>query len=116
MMDPLGFALENFDAVGRWRTKDGRDVINASGVFPDGTEFNGIEDLRRRLAGPHKDQFIRCLAEKLLIYAIGRGTEYYDKCAIDEIVSKCQQHDDRFAYLIAAIIQSDPFQKQGFRE
>lgn len=116
MMDPLGFALENFDAVGRWRTKDGRDVINASGVFPDGTEFNGIEDLRRRLAGPHKHQFIRCLAEKLLIYAIGRGTEYYDKCAIDEIVSKCQQHDDRFAYVIAAIIQSDPFQKQGFRE
>ena len=116
MMDPLGFALENFDAVGRWRTKDGRDTINPAGVFPDGTEFSGIDDLRRLLSQQRKEQFIHCLAEKLLIYAIGRGTEYYDKCAIDEIVSQCRANDDRFAYLLAAIIQSDPFQKQGFRE
>lgn len=116
MMDPLGFALENFDAVGRWRTTEGRDEIDASGVFPDGTTFNGIDDLRRLLAGPRKEQFMRCLAEKLLIYAIGRGTEYYDRCAIDQIVSQCRDHDDRFAYLITAIIQSDPFQKQGYRE
>ncbi|QDV88501.1 DUF1592 domain-containing protein [Stieleria magnilauensis] len=116
MMDPLGFALENFDAVGRWRMKEGRDPIDASGVFPDGTAFDGVDDLRRLLAGSRKEQFVRCLAEKLLIYAIGRGTEFYDKCAIDTIVSECREHDDRFAYLIAAIIQSDPFQKQGFRE
>ena len=116
MMDPLGFALENFDAVGRWRSKDGRNEINPSGKFPDGTEFNGVDDLKRLLAGPRRDQFVRCLAEKLLIYAIGRGTEYYDKCAIDKIVSRCGKHENRFAYLIAAIIESDPFQKQGFRE
>ncbi|MCO8124463.1 DUF1592 domain-containing protein [Stieleria sp. TO1_6] len=116
MMDPLGFALENFDAVGRWRTTDGADEIDASGKFPDGTAFSGVDDLRRLLAGPRKEQFIRCLAEKLLIYATGRGTEYYDKCAIDKIVSQCRAHEDRFAYLIVAIIESDPFQKQGFRE
>ena len=116
MMDPLGFALENFDAVGRWRTRDGRNEIDASGALPDGTHFNGVDDLRRLLTGPRKEQFIGCLAEKLLTYAIGRGTEYYDKCAIDQIVQKCRAKEDRFAYLIAAIIESDPFQKQGFRE
>ncbi|MDM4017884.1 DUF1592 domain-containing protein [Roseiconus lacunae] len=116
MMDPLGFALENFDAVGRWRSTDGVDEINASGVFPDGTAFNGIDDLRRLLSTHRKDDFIRALAEKLLIYAIGRGTEYYDKCAIDQIVSDCHAGGDRFAYLIVAIIESDPFQKQGYRE
>lgn len=116
MMDPLGFALENFDAVGRWRTSDGRDLIDASGEFPDGTRFEGIQDLRQLLAGDRREQFVRCLAEKMLIYAIGRGTEYYDKCAIDEIVSQTRANDDQFAYLIAAIIESDPFQRQGVRE
>lgn len=116
MMDPLGFAMENFDAVGRWRSIDGREPIDANGTLPDGTEFSGVGDLRRLLVTKRKQQFIRCLAEKLLIYAIGRGTEYYDRCAIDEIVARCEDNDDRFAYLIAAIIQSDPFQKQGYRE
>ena len=116
MMDPLGFALENFDAVGQWRTRDGKDEINAVGKFPDGTQFNGVGDLRKLLATERCDQFVRCLAEKMLIYALGRGTEYYDKCAIDRIVETVKQKDYRFAYLIAAIIESDPFQKQGYRE
>jgi hypothetical protein len=116
MMDPLGFALENFDAVGLWRTRDGRDEINATGTFPDGTEFTGVADLRILLSTERRDQFVRCLAEKMLIYAVGRGTEYYDKCAIDKIVEDVQKQNYRFAYLIAAIIESDPFQKQGFRE
>lgn len=116
MMDPLGFALENFDAVGRWRNRDGRDLVDATGKLPDGTQFNGVDDLRRLLSNAKKDQFTRCLAEKMLIYAIGRGTEYYDKCAIDEIMSYVQQNDYRFAYMIAGIIESEPFQKQGYRE
>ncbi|TWU00934.1 hypothetical protein Pla52n_43040 [Stieleria varia] len=116
MMDPLGFALENFDAVGRWRTTEGREKIDASGKLPDGTTFDGIDGLRANIAGPRREQFVRCLAEKMLIYAVGRGTEYYDKCAIDKIVSECRAHEYRFAYLVAAIIASDPFQKQGFRE
>ncbi len=116
MMDPLGFALENFDGVGMWRKRDGRDEVDASGKMPDGTEFNGVADLRNLLATQRKEQFTRCLAEKMLIYAIGRGTEYYDQCAIDQIVSYVQQNDNKFAYLIAGIIASDPFQKQGYRE
>jgi hypothetical protein len=116
MMDPLGFALENFDAVGRWRTRDGRDEVDASGKLPDGTEFRGVADLRRLLSTTRRDEFVRCLAEKMLIYAIGRGTEYYDHCAIEEIVTRTRDNDYRFAYLIAAIIDSDPFQKQGHRD
>ncbi len=116
VMDPLGFALENFDAVGQWRTRDGGDNVDASGRLPDGTEFNGVDDLRQLLSNQRRDQFVRCLAEKLMIYAIGRGTEYYDQCAIDEIVSDVRSNDYKFAYLIAAIIDSDPFQKQGQRE
>lgn len=116
MMDPLGFALENFDAVGRWRNRDGRDPIDASGRLPNGTEFNGVSELRALLSTERKDQFARCLSEKMLIYAIGRGTEYYDKCAVDKIMLYAKQNDYRFAYLIAGIIMSDPFQKQGYRE
>jgi hypothetical protein len=116
MMDPLGFALENFDGVGQWRTRDGRDEVDASGSLPDGTEFRGVEELRQLLVTERKEQFTRALAEKMLIYAIGRGTEYYDKCAVDQIVDYVQQNDHKFAYLIAGIIASDPFQKQGYRE
>ncbi|TWU25150.1 hypothetical protein Pla52o_14480 [Novipirellula galeiformis] len=116
MMDPLGFALENFDAIGRWRTKDGKDTIDASGKLPDGTQFNGADDLRRVLSKERSEQFVRCLAEKMLIYATGRGTEYYDRCAIDAIMAEMKERDNRFAYLISAIIQSEPFQRQGSRE
>ncbi len=115
-MDPLGFALENFDAVGQWRTRDGGKDIDASGTLPDGTKFDGALQLRQLLATSRRDQFVRCLVEKMLVYAVGRGTEYYDKCAVDKIVADIRQKDFRFAYVIAGIIQSDPFQKQGFRE
>ena len=116
MMDPLGFALENFDAVGRWRTVEGRDQIDASGKLPDGTAFSGVTDLRKILVEQRGDQFVRCAAEKLLVYATGRGTEYYDKCALDKIFADTKRHGYKFAYLIAAIIDSEPFQRQGSRE
>jgi len=116
MMDPLGFALEHFDAVGRYRTRDGRDPIDASGEMPDGTRFTGADGLKNLLADQRKDQFVRCLVEKMMIYSLGRGTEYYDKCAIDEIMATVRTKDYRFAYVIAAIIESEPFQKQGYRE
>ncbi|MDG2220302.1 MAG: DUF1592 domain-containing protein [Rubripirellula sp.] len=116
MMDPLGFALEQFDAVGRFRSHDGQAPVDASGKLPDGTEFNGVEDLRTILATEKQEQFVRCFTEKLLIYATGRGTEYYDRCAIDEIVALAAKHDYEFAYIIAGIVECDPFQKQGYRE
>lgn len=116
VMDQLGFAMENFDAVGRWRTNDGKEVIDASGELPDGSRFNGVEELKQLLSTERREQFVRCLAEKMLIYATGRGTEYYDKCAIDKIMLDAKSHDYKFAYLLAAIIESDPFQRMGHRE
>ena len=91
-------------------------VVDATGELPDGTTFTGVEDLRKILATEKQEQFVRCLTEKLLIYATGRGTEYYDRCAIDEIVAMAAKHDYEFAYIIAGIVESDPFQKQGYRE
>ncbi len=115
MMDPMGFAMENFDAIGRWRTHDGSDKIDASGEMPDGTQFQGVDELKSLLVNQRRDQFVRCLTEKVMIYALGRGIEYYDKCAIDKIMVELQAKDFRFAYLIAGIVESQPFQSQGER-
>lgn len=116
MMDPLGFALENFDAVGQYRDRDSGAAIDASGKMPDGTAFNGIEELRQVLATDRREQFVRCLVEKMMTYAVGRGIEYYDKCAIDKIMMDTKRYDYKFAYVVAGIIESDPFQKLGDRE
>lgn len=116
MMDPLGFALENYDAVGRYRKRDGGSDIDASGRMPDGTEFVGADGLRRVLAVERREQFVKALIEKMMTYAIGRGVEYYDKCAVDKILSDSRAYDYRFAYILAGIIESDPFQKLGERE
>lgn len=116
MMDPLGFALENYDAVGRYRKRDGGSDIDASGRMPDGTEFVGADGLRRVLAVERREQFVKALIEKMMTYAIGRGVEYYDKCAVDKILSDARAYDYRFAYILAGIIESDPFQKLGERE
>src|SRR5207302_1705473 len=83
-MDPLGFGLENFDAVGAWRTKDGDSPVDASGVLPSGQKFNGPAQLKTILMS-RKNQFARCLSEKLLTYALGRGLEPADKCYVDAI-------------------------------
>ncbi|HBJ38842.1 MAG TPA: filamin [Planctomycetaceae bacterium] len=116
MMDPLGFALENYDAVGRYRKRDGGSDIDASGRIPDGTAFVGADGLRRVLAIERREQFVKALIEKMMTYAIGRGVEYYDKCAVDKILSDSRAYDYRFAYILAGIIESDPFQKLGERE
>ena len=115
-MDPLGFALENYDAIGLYRTKDGTLPIDASGQLPGGEIVNGAEELQTLLTQKHKDAFVECLTEKMLTYAIGRGLEYYDKCAVDKIVQKLQQDDYKFATLIEEIVRSDPFQKKGERD
>lgn len=110
-MDPLGLALENFDAVGGWRSTDNKQPIDASGVLPDGASFDGPAAMKKVLAGK-SDQFRRCLAEKLLTYALGRGLEYYDKCVLDELVAKLNKGQDRFSSLVLAVVQSEPFQKR----
>jgi hypothetical protein len=111
-MDAIGFSLENFDAIGQWRDQDANKVpIDASGSLPDGTTFNGAAQLKQILL-LQKDQFCRCLADKLLIYAIGRGTEPSDKRTLDNIVKYTQDNGDKFSALIKAIVHSDAFQKR----
>ncbi len=112
-MDALGFALENFDAVGAWRLFDGKHPIDAAGQLPDGKQFNGSAELAAYLRSNMQDQFVRCLVEKMLTYALGRGLEFYDQCAVDIIVKHLKANDLRFSALILGIVQSDPFQNQG---
>jgi hypothetical protein len=111
-MDAIGFSLENFDAIGNWRTKDATNTpIDASGSLPDGTTFNGARQLKQILL-LQKDQFCHCLADKLLIYALGRGTEPSDKRTIDNIVKETNKNGDKFSSIIKAVVHSDAFQKR----
>jgi hypothetical protein len=110
-MDPLGFGLENFDGIGAWRTKDGEFVIDPAGDLPTGESFKSPKELRAILLA-QKDDFTRCLTEKMLTYALGRGLEYYDQCATDSIVEAVRKADYRFSALIEEIVMSDPFQRR----
>ncbi len=110
-MDALGFALENFDAVGAWRIKDGKFPIDAAAELPDGRSFNGPRELKAILRG-NQEQFARCLTEKLLTYALGRGVEPYDRPAIDGIVNAAKSGDYKFSTFVLGIVRSDPFQKR----
>jgi len=114
-MDPIGFALEQYDAIGRWRERDNGQPIDASGKLPDGRRFSGAAELKRLLADD-ADAFARALAEKMLTYALGRGLEYYDICAINDIVANMQRHDYRFSSLVMGIVTSDAFRYRAARD
>jgi hypothetical protein len=116
LMDPLGFALESYDAVGKFRELDEGVAIDASGILPDGSVVNGAHELRAALLKGSQEQFVRCLTEKMLTYALGRGLEYYDKCAVDKILAEMHKRDAKFSTLLEQIVLSDPFQKKGQRE
>jgi len=116
LMDPIGLALENFDAIGRWRTLDFGKPIDTTGELPSGDKIKGPGDLIRNISGKNSEQFVRCLAEKMLVYGLGRGLEYYDRCAIDKIQSILSQDDYKFSTLIYEIVSSDPFQRKGVRD
>jgi mono/diheme cytochrome c family protein len=107
-MDPIGFGLENFDAVGAWREKEGQFTIDASGELPGGSKFRGPQELRGIL-GAQKDAFRRALAERLLMYALGRGLEPHDRPAVDGIVKSLADQGDKPSALVIAIVSSDPF-------
>jgi hypothetical protein len=107
-MDPLGFGLENFDAVGAWRTADGPFPIDATGVLPDGRTFSGPDELRTILTS-ERDAFARAITSKLLTYALGRGLERYDAKTVRQIASRLPQHKYRFSGLVIEIVNSLPF-------
>ncbi len=107
-MDPIGFAMENYNAVGKFRTKDGEQKIDSAGQLPDGTTFDGIADLKQILVN-RKKQFAQCLTEKMLTYALGRGLGFYDRPTIERIVTKLENNDYRISVLITEIVTSDPF-------
>jgi hypothetical protein len=116
VLDPLGFALDNFDAVGAWRNlgEDG-SPIDATGVLADGTKVNGPVDLRNALLS-RPNVFVGTMTEKLMTYALGRGVEYYDMPAIRAIVHDAARNDYRFSSLVMGIVKSTPFQMRRAQE
>jgi len=107
-MDAIGFAMENFNAVGAWRTKDGTFDIDPSGTLPDGSSIKGVADLKKTILAK-KDLFARCMIEKMLIYALGRGLEPYDDRAVDKALAGLTKNQYRYSALVAEIVKSDPF-------
>jgi hypothetical protein len=112
IMDPLGFALENFDAVGRWRLRDEGDAIDASGQLTDGTRVDGVVSLRQALV-KRPDVFVGTLTEKLLTYSLGRGLDYYDMPAVRAIVREASADNSRFSSIVLGIVKSVPFQMRA---
>ena len=109
VMDPIGFAFENYDAIGRYRTKANGIPIDASGKLETGEPFKNATDLRRILLNRKREYFARCITEKMLTYALGRGLEYYDKRTIDNIVTRLKKSNYRFSELVQGIVTSLPF-------
>jgi hypothetical protein len=110
LMDPIGFGFENFDGVGAWREQDGGFPVDPAGQLASGEKFQGPDDLKRLLLTARREDYLRCLAHKLLTYALGRGLEYYDQCAVDGIVTRLKRGDFRFSALVLGVVDSAPFQ------
>jgi hypothetical protein len=111
-MDPLGLALENFNALGMWREKERNQSIDASGKLISGEAFQDIREIKRVLVANHRREFYQCLTEKLLTYALGRGLEYYDVHSVDQIVERLEKEEGRFSALLMGVIESAPFRKR----
>ncbi|MES2570394.1 MAG: DUF1588 domain-containing protein, partial [Verrucomicrobiota bacterium] len=110
-MDPIGLAFENFNAMGLWRDKERNQTIDAAGKLITGESFTTVTELKRILVERHRPEFYHCLSGKLLTYALGRGTEYYDTETLDQIVRRIEQGNGRFSALLMGLIESAPFQK-----
>jgi len=114
-MDPIGFAMENFDPTGAWRSREPGGPIDASGQLADGTKINGVIELRKAiLARP--EMFVSTLTEKLLIYALGRGVDTHDMPVVRRIVSEARQDNYQFSSIVRGIIRSTPFQMRMKKE
>jgi len=109
LMDPIGFALENYDAIGRFRTSEAGVEIDASGELWDGTPFDGVAELEDALLR-RPELFLTTLTEKLFVFAIGRGVEYYDAPAIRAVLREAQEENYSFSSLVLGIVAAEPFQ------
>jgi uncharacterized protein DUF1588/uncharacterized protein DUF1585 len=114
-MDPIGFALENFNAVGAWRDRDGQFAIDPSGKLPEGQTLDGPAGLKRVLL-EQKNDFVRCLVEKMTTYALGRGLGRTDKCTVNDVVAAAEKNGYKMSSVILGIVTSDAFQKRKVRE
>ncbi len=110
-MDPLGFALENYDAIGKWRTMDGEFPVDSSGVLPGGRKFSTPAEMRQIL-GERREEFARALTEKLMIYALGRGLQRYDRPTVKDIVKRMDTSGYGFQTLVREVVRSFPFQSR----
>ena len=111
-MDPIGLALENFNAIGQWREEEDGKAIDSAGQLVTGEKFSNVMELKEILASSRKQDFYRCLTEKMLTYALGRGVEYYDAPAVDSIVAILDGKGGGMVDLIYGIVESTPFQKR----
>jgi len=114
-MDPLGFALEHFDAIGRWRDTDGGAAIDAA-IELQGTPIDSLPAFRETLAEVGDRRFVKTVVEKLMTYALGRGVQYYDAPLIRRIVGQLERDGDRWSSLVQQIVASPPFQRQRMPE
>jgi len=111
-MDPLGLALENFNALGKWRDKERGEPIDAAGTLVTGESFTGVRELKRILVNQYSRDFYRCLSEKMLTYALGRGLDYHDIETVDRLVEQVEKNDGRPSALLEGIVQSAAFQRR----
>jgi hypothetical protein len=112
LMDPVGFSLENYDAVGRWRDAIDGKPLDVSGGLPDGSKFMGVDGLEQAILR-HPDAFADTFSEKLLTFALGRGVDFHDAPAIRKVVRDAQAQDFRFSSFILGIVNSTPFQRRS---
>ena len=112
-LDPMGFAFEHFDGIGRWRDLDNGQAIDSTGKLISGQTFEGAETLRKVLVSEKKHDFVRCLSENLLVYALGRGLTYLDKPAKDAVIQRAEASGYKFQDMIAAVCESLPFQRMS---
>ena len=111
-MDPIGLALENFNAIGQWRDEEEGKAIDSAGQLVTGEKFSNVMELKEILVSSRKQDFYRCLTEKMLTYALGRGVEYYDAPTVDAIVARLNEEEGRMVDLIYGVVESVPFQKR----
>jgi hypothetical protein len=112
LMDPIGFGLENFNAIGQWRDKDGSFPVDSAGVLTTGQKFNNANELSQILLTDRRDTFLHALVNKMLTYALGRGTEAYDRPAVEAILARMAKENYSFHSLVLGISESLPFQKR----